>query len=136
MNAHSFLPTARKRLHPEDDLQGMVVDTLRLLARPGVVYFHVPNAGLRKPRTGAKLKRLGMLAGVSDLIILCPRRACFLELKAKNGHVSEEQRDFGIAVEALGFEFGIANSYEAAVDWLLNWNALRSDPLERYEVAA
>ena len=35
--------------------------------------FHCPNEAKRNPKTGAELKRLGMRAGVPDLLLLSPK---------------------------------------------------------------
>ncbi len=35
----------------------------------GLAWFHVPNAGKHKPQYRAKLKRLGLKAGVPDILI-------------------------------------------------------------------
>jgi hypothetical protein len=48
------------------------VQLLLLNAAPKVFWFHVPNEGRRAKRTGAFQKRLGMLPGVADLVIVMP----------------------------------------------------------------
>lgn len=52
--------------------------------------FHVPNGGSRDIREGAKLKAMGVIPGIPDL--LCIRPLFALELKMPNGRVSPEQR--------------------------------------------
>jgi hypothetical protein len=44
-----------------------VCDHLRLRAKPDVLWLHPPNGERRDSITGAKLKRMGTLAGTSDL---------------------------------------------------------------------
>lgn len=78
--------------------------------------IHPPNGGVRPsrvdPKTGAryspeamKLKRMGVRAGVLDLLLLVKRRGfggLFIEMKAKNGEWSKEQLEF----RAMMFEQG------------------------------
>jgi hypothetical protein len=53
--------------------------------------FAVPNGGRRDKRTAAKLKAEGVVAGVSDLILLLPNKsygALLIELKTPKGRQS------------------------------------------------
>lgn len=57
--------------------------------------FAVPNGGRRDAVTGAKLKAEGVVAGVSDLILLKSNRrygALLIEMKRKDGRQSASQR--------------------------------------------
>jgi len=77
--------------------------------------FHCPNGGSRNVVEAVNLKRQGLKAGVPD-ILLCHRgRMVGLELKAKDGRLSEAQnltfarlRDAGIRVE-------VARDYDEAL---------------------
>lgn len=57
--------------------------------------FAVPNGGQRNAIVAARLKDEGVLAGVSDLILLKPSRhygALLIEMKTPHGHQSQRQR--------------------------------------------
>lgn len=57
--------------------------------------FAVPNGGRRDAVTGAKLKAEGVIAGVSDLILLKSTNqygALLIEMKTPKGRQSEHQR--------------------------------------------
>ena len=61
------------------------------------MWFHVANERKTSIVQGAKLKRKGVLAGVSDCIILEPRgkyHGLIIELKTKGGTISLSQRLF------------------------------------------
>jgi len=74
---------ARCRRHrPEAAIQRAVCDHLRLRAKPDVVWLHCPNGERRDKITGAKLKRMGVLAGASDLLFWHNGNSFALELKA------------------------------------------------------
>src|SRR5262245_53516937 len=85
----------RRRLQPsEAQVHDAVVAHLRLRAKPDVLWLHVPNGGARDARTGAMFKRMGVLAGASDLLLWHQGNSFALELKAPGGRLSEAQLDF------------------------------------------
>ena len=56
--------------------------------------FAVPNGGKRDAKTGARMKYEGSVRGVSDLILLVPKKgfsALCIEMKRPKGKQSEEQ---------------------------------------------
>jgi hypothetical protein len=72
----------------------------------------VPNGGYRTKSEAMKMKATGLVAGVSDLIIVQPNRVIFLELKDTNGRQSNEQKSFQEKITALGFEYWLIRSLE------------------------
>lgn len=62
----------------------------------------------------ARAKRMGLVAGVSDLIIVLPERLIFMEVKTPKGRLSASQKAFRDAMEALGFEYTVARSVDDA----------------------
>lgn len=78
--------------------------------------FHIPNGGLRSPREAAKLKRMGVKSGVSDLFLPAPvtwyngveLHGFFLEMKFGQGSLSENQIEFLARMEAEGYGTGTA----------------------------
>jgi hypothetical protein len=82
------------RQYPEDALQKALVDYLDLALPDDAMYFAVPNGGKRLAREAARLKSLGVLAGIPDLCIIWRGTVIFLELKApKRGSLTTVQRD-------------------------------------------
>lgn len=67
---------------------------------PGAKVWHTPNSGERSKTEAARFKRMGVLAGVPDLIALTScGRMLFIEVKTQSGRLSPEQiafRDFCI----------------------------------------
>ena len=73
----------------EDAEQVAVVNWLRA---KGALVFHIPNGMKSGPVTGARFKRLGVLAGVPDLcFVLHSGRVVWIEMKKIKGKVSKEQ---------------------------------------------
>lgn len=114
---------------PEQELHKSVAKTLKLRAKPGVVYFHVPNqgrmGGKRGLIQGAILKSLGVRAGVSDFILLHNREFFALELKPDGGRPTPEQMEFISDVNNAGGFAGCAIGYDMAVSYLNTWGLLR-----------
>ena len=80
--------------------------------------FHIPNEGLRNPRTGQRLKEQGMKPGVPDIFLPCARgvyHGLFIELKRqKYSRVSEEQAVWIDRLNRLGYRAVICKGWEAA----------------------
>jgi hypothetical protein len=82
------------------------------LNNPKHCIFAVPNGGLRSKSEAMKFKATGLVAGVSDLIIIQPNRVIFIEVKFEKGKQSEAQIQFENSVKALGFEYYVIKSLE------------------------
>ena len=66
-----------------------IVELLRLKAHRDLIYFHPANGGERHPVVAAKLKGMGVVPGVADLVFVLPDgRSAFLELKTRKGELS------------------------------------------------
>lgn len=76
------------------------------------VIFSVPNGGKRSKSEAMILKATGVVAGVSDLIIIQPNRIIFIELKTEKGVQSNEQKSFEKKVKNLGFEYYLIRSMD------------------------
>ena len=110
----------------EHKLQVAIVRFLRLNR---FFVFAVPNGGNRDAKTGAYLKDEGVMAGVSDLIIMHDGRIVFVEVKTDTGRQKPTQVAFQQAVEAEGHEYLIWRSVDDAISFVrdhtdakrLNW---------------
>ena len=85
-----------------------------LAQRP--VVFHVANGGSRDAREASNLKIQGVLAGIPDLFIMMPMgEVIIIEMKAKDGKVSDSQINLQKHFKALGHEVIVAHSAEEAL---------------------
>lgn len=91
---------------------------IQTFKRPDVVAFHVPNGEKRDRFAAAKLKRMGVIAGVADFCIVADGRCHFLELKAPNGRTSRQQEAFAAAAETAGASYWLAHDLSEACDAL------------------
>lgn len=104
--------------HAEDRLQAECVQLLRV-GYPGVLFWHTPNGGHRSRREGARMKVLGVLPGVADLIILGDDgKPLFVELKTETGRQSGAQRLFQARVEERGCGYWLIRSVAEFLDLL------------------
>jgi hypothetical protein len=115
--------TARRR-SPEAQIQRAVCDHLRLRAKPDVLWLHVPNGERRDKITGAKLKRMGALAGASDLLLWHDGHAFALELKSPGGRLSDAQLDFLARFNDAGGHSACAEGLDRAIAALEAWGLL------------
>ena len=117
----------------EDQIQMALIQHIELRKVPGLVYFHVPNSsklGGARTRSGVPLaairaKRLGLRAGVSDLVFLHEGKFFALELKSAKGKPSSEQLQFMTDVTAAGGQARWADGIDAALGVLTEWGLLR-----------
>jgi hypothetical protein len=94
----------------EARIQAAIVEWIRLVA-PDLVVFHPPNGGLRNKAEAARLKWIGTLAGVPDLVLLGYDGQCWLiEVKAPGGALSSEQRAMRDRCTVLRIPFVVAKS--------------------------
>jgi hypothetical protein len=77
---------------------------------PQLLVFSVPNEATYRRRN--YFIKLGMLSGVSDLILVFLNGVIFIECKAPRGRQSVEQINFQKRIEALGFKYFIVRDLE------------------------
>ena len=109
----------------EFEIQATVVACLRRFARPGVLFFHTPNGGIREKREGAKFRAMGVRPGVADLMFLHQGKVLFLELKRPGGRSSEAQIAFAADARAAGADYEIRDSVTGALSLLVERGMLR-----------
>lgn len=78
---------------------------------------HIPNGGKRSKSEASRFKAMGVKAGVSDIFLPVSRggyHGLYIELKAKDGRPTKEQKDFIAAVEQEGYLAVVAYGGEEA----------------------
>lgn len=114
-----------RRQSPETQIHRAVVQHLRARGAPGMVFFHVPNGGHRKPVEAAIFKSMGVRAGVSDLILVHASKIYALELKAEGGRASEAQLAFLSEIDRAGAFTAMPTGLNAALATLESWGLLK-----------
>jgi len=95
----------------EHHLQVSVMRFLDVVLPDDARAFHVPNGGRRDGRTGARLKREGVKAGVPDIVIVMGGGRCaMIELKADKGRLSSQQKEWAAWCEAYKLPYALCRS--------------------------
>ena len=99
----------------EYDLHMMCVEYLRV--RPDKpMFWHTPNGEYRSKSTGARLKRMGTLPGVSDLFIAQPNQfahGLFIELKRDwKSKCTSNQKIFLKEVHERGYAVTVQHDFD------------------------
>jgi hypothetical protein len=85
--------------------------------------FHIPNGGKRNPREAARLKAIGVKAGVFDYLLPVVTRhydgddysGLWLEIKAGKGKLTTKQAEWGVAMKREGYQAAVCYSWRDAV---------------------
>ena len=109
--------TGARRKTPEADFQSHLVGVLRQRLCDALV-FHVPN-GVNQPLAAAlRLRRMGLTAGIPDLVVLhAGGKILFLECKAEKASVSPEQNAVFAAIRALGHRVEVVREVAEALQY-------------------
>jgi hypothetical protein len=113
------------RRREEDAVQCAVCLHLQIRALPGVVFFAVPNGGLRAKTEAARMKATGTKAGAPDLVIVRDGKFYGLEVKAERGRLSGAQAAMLADLEAAGASVSVAHGLDEALDTLERWGLIR-----------
>jgi len=127
----------KKSRHEEENLQIRLMDWIRF-RYPKVLAIHVPNGGKRSASEGYRFKKLGVVPGVPDILVIRSRAVINLqtkqfttyhglaiELKAPGRikNVSVYQNEVMKKLTEEGWKCHVCDSYESAkqaVDLYLN----------------
>lgn len=121
------------RLRSEDTEQMTVIDWAfyQTKKHPELKWlYHCPNGGSRNVREAAKLKRMGVKAGVSDLHLPYPKgKYCglYIEMKYGNNTRQQTQIEFLGDMENAGHYVATCYGAEKAVEVIKKYVALEKD---------
>lgn len=103
--------------HPEWELQCSIVKWFRELY-PKYILMAIPNEATAKRSN--YFKSSGTLKGAPDMVLILPEKVVFLECKSPIGRQSNEQVQFQVKVELLGFEYYIIRDLQDVKQILRN----------------
>ena len=113
-------PQKRKPRHRESEIQQSCVSWFKY-AWQQYICFAVPNGGSRNAIEAANMKKEGVMAGVSDLIIIADHKILFVEMKTRKGRQQESQKAFQRKVEQLGFKYVVCHSLDEFMIAVNGW---------------
>ena len=118
----------KKHIPTEAQEQEKLVYWLRMNSIP---HFAIPNGGSRHKLEAKNLKAQGVVSGVSDIVVMLPKKILFIEMKRrkkklKNGDysishtkVSKAQFDFLTMVNKHDYATGkVCYGFDEAVDFI------------------
>jgi len=115
---------------PEEVIHRTVVQHLEWRKAPGVMFTHPASGGGRSKAEAGVMKATGVRKGWPDLVGIVfdengNLRLWGLELKAPQGRLTKEQREWIEAVSSAGHYAGWASSIDDALALLVKWGVIR-----------
>lgn len=128
-------PIRKKSTYEETKIQIDIIATVKRLKSMGVFkrwkMFIVKAANNERkatPQAGKRLNDMGRHAGVYDLEFQWgnsyPVYNAYMEVKTKDGKLTESQLEFKAEMEPVGIPCVIARSVGESLDWLKKWGIL------------
>ncbi len=119
-------------LPSEDEEQETIMQWAALIPIVRDFIYHSPNGGLRNKNVGAKMKRLGVRKGVSDLHIpypVAPYLGLWIELKRadKNIKPTEEQDTWLSRMRSVGHAAFLCHGATEAIDKITKYMSGKLD---------
>ncbi len=108
-----------KRKYEENKIQINIVEQHNIYF-PHILLTHPANQG-RSPQEGAKLKRMGVLAGVSDILLWWNKGCGAVEIKKAKGKEQLNQMSFGDKMKRFGHNYAVCKSWEEYYKALVQW---------------
>lgn len=113
--ARKSLPASERIIHTA------IVDYLNAVLPESHLVAHLYN-NPRSAAAGAMAKRMGMLAGIPDLMIIRPLgRVMFIEIKSHKGRLSPAQIAFRLFCKQWGIPHKVCRCIGDARDFLEEW---------------
>jgi hypothetical protein len=113
-------------VNSEEDLQMAIISIWRehTPREQWFRLFHPANGGKRNAIEGAKFKKMGVVAGIADLVCLLPEgKVGFIELKFGKNGTSIYQDDFARFCRISGYPYALCKTVDEALDTLKGWGA-------------
>ena len=110
---------------PEFHLHVMVADVLRRWCTSEWVWTHFPAGERRHPATAGRLKRMGVQRGWPDFQLAhINGPVCFLELKRRGEHPSDEQKALAFRLMHAGHGYLITDKFDDVMEALRAWRVV------------
>lgn len=117
--SNALVSEGKRTTHPRRDEERLQKGCIKWFRYqyPGKtdLLFHAANGERRDKITGAKLKAMGVVSGVADLILMEQRHgygALCIELKTQKGRLSASQNRWGDSVTCAGYKYVVVRSLD------------------------
>lgn len=109
----------------ESELQIVCIEWFRYsYPQYRMLLFSIPNGGKRSLLTAVRMKREGVVSGVSDLFLSIPRHGYhgfYIEMKYGKNKLSENQEAFFQEARMQGYKCEMINSLDKFIDHVNNY---------------
>lgn len=112
----------------EHVLQMALVGHLRARCAPGWYWFHPANGEIRNKKTAAKLKAMGVRAGIFDLVLIAPDGTVrLLELKRQGERIRPGTPQHELKMHCIehSWPYAVADNIDHALAVLEGWGVIR-----------
>lgn len=128
---HELIAEYKNKL-AEIKIHLMVAEHLERWKYDDVFWWHTPNGEKRDPATAAKLQKMGVRAGIHDIMAIHRGHIFSLELKRSGERPSEPQMMFASQILSLpNSHFAWADNFDSAIWMLEQWGLLRIKTMEK-----
>ncbi len=117
MDMQQYMMKRRPTRHDEERLQ-MACCRWFGLQYPHLAgcLFHAANGGWRSPTEAARLKAMGVVPGVADLLLIYRGRVHAIELKTPTGRQSPAQKQWQRVCETQGVSYTVVRGIEEFIN--------------------
>lgn len=110
----------KRRHSDEESIHRAIVEWLRAVLVDAKA-IHIPNGGKRGKAEAGRLKAMGVMPGVPDLMILRRGVCRFIEIKTATGNLSPEQKAFRDFCVGNCFDWALCRSVDQVRATLEMW---------------
>jgi hypothetical protein len=108
-------------MNPEEQIHRAIVKYLRL-AWPEILFFHPANGEKRGIQAAVRLKAMGVIPGVPDLVLIFPDGSHgYLEIKPEEKYATPVQKAFHAELTARNVKVAVVRSIEDVAQTLEEW---------------
>ena len=107
--------------HLEDQLQTQVFE---YLAIRGIFAYHPKASGKKSIHSAVRDKKLGVKAGVPDIVIIDKGKHFYIELKAGKGKLSPAQIEFRDYCYEWSIPWELCRSLDEVIETLKGWGVI------------
>ena len=109
----------------EDAFQIDAMKDLAVLLHQDALAFHVPNGGKRHVWEAAKFKRMGVVPGIPDILILQGGHLYGIELKVGKAKQTGSQKQIESVFEKCGASYVVCRTREEIRNQIITWGISR-----------
>jgi hypothetical protein len=115
----------------ETQIQTAAIRHCRTLERCNDDYkgiYHPRNENSKNAIQGSMYKKMGVLSGVSDIVVPCPKgkfHGAYIEIKKEKGRVTDSQKAFLHLMDSRGYFTAVTYGLRETIDTIDGYLAIK-----------